>query len=821
MRLKGVLRNPTFWLVISGFLQVTLLIFFAFRGTGERAIVVSIVLLVFGGLALSALGVAGFLFRPPLSVSSIQKENEIHAAREMDEPDPATEEITSQKQAEDVLRNQAETMTAFFETMRDLVIERDLSTLLQALVERAVGILDASSGGLYLSEPEDHQVRCLVSYRTSRDYTGTVLKYGEGAAGRVAATGEPLIISDYGKWEGRAQVYEKERPFQAVLSVPMKWQNEVVGVLHVLESKRERVFTEDDLTLVTSFANQATVAVKNAQLYHHLQQQNHILSALQAATLVLMEKHALDDVLETILLQAAPLFSTSHGFIYFIEPDQMIITAKTGIGAFAPYIGKQLNPGEGLSGKVWIMGEPLLVDDYSTWPERSSQFSATPFHSTIGAPLMVSSHVIGVLGLTYLDPAQKFTQEDVGLLRRFAHLASIALENARLFTLSQAELAERRKAEEALRASEARLTGIIESAMDGILTIDSAYQIVVFNSASEKMFGVPASEALGRPLDRFIPDRFRGAHREKVDRFGKTGHVERNPNLLQDLIGLRTNGEEFPLEASISKLEIDGHNYYTVIHRDITERKQAEAQIRTLNAELEQRVRERTAQLEIANRELEAFSYSVSHDLRAPLRAMDGFSHILLESYGPQLPSEAQRYLGLIQQGSTRMARLINDLLHLSRVTRQALHRERVDLSSLVKTIIADLKSTAPDRQVEFVVAEDVIVQGDPGLLQIVLENLLKNAWKFTGKQSLAHIEFGVIPGNAQETIYFVRDNGAGFDMAYADKLFRPFQRLHSETDFEGTGIGLATVYRIIARHGGQVWAEAAEGVGAKFFFTL
>jgi light-regulated signal transduction histidine kinase (bacteriophytochrome) len=231
-------------------------------------------------------------------------------------------------------------------------------------------------------------------------------------------------------------------------------------------------------------------------------------------------------------------------------------------------------------------------------------------------------------------------------------------------------------------------------------------------------------------------------------------------------------------------------------------------------------LRQQTSQLEAANQELEAFSYSVSHDLRAPLRSLDGFSQLLLEEYHDQLAGEGQDYVRRIQAASERMGQLIEDLLRLARVTQVEMRSEAVNLDELVRTIATELQWQEPTRQVTFVVADHLTVQGDEHLLRAALENLLNNAWKFTGKRSQARIEFGVLEQDGQP-IYFVRDNGVGFNMAYADKLFNTFQRLHSATEFPGSGIGLATVRRIIQRHGGRIWAESSAEQGTTFYFTL
>jgi signal transduction histidine kinase/CheY-like chemotaxis protein len=240
-----------------------------------------------------------------------------------------------------------------------------------------------------------------------------------------------------------------------------------------------------------------------------------------------------------------------------------------------------------------------------------------------------------------------------------------------------------------------------------------------------------------------------------------------------------------------------------------------------LYAELEQRVKDRTLQLEAANQELEAFSYSVSHDLRAPLRAVSGYAEMLHEDCGAALSESGRKHLATVRAEARRMGRLIDDLLRLARLARADLHRSKVDLATLAREIIAGLQRAAPERHVECLVPERLEVQGDSGLLRVVLENLLSNAWKYSSRTGQARIELGEQESTDAAPTYFVRDNGAGFDMNHARKLFTPFQRLHRDEEFPGTGVGLATVHRIIHRHGGRIWAEAEPGQGATFFFTL
>jgi PAS domain S-box-containing protein len=352
-----------------------------------------------------------------------------------------------------------------------------------------------------------------------------------------------------------------------------------------------------------------------------------------------------------------------------------------------------------------------------------------------------------------------------------------------------------------------------------MIVVDRAGRIVLGNVRAQSLFGYRLDELLGNPVEMLVPERYRPGHMKFRGAF--TDRPAGRPmGAGRDLYGLHKDGREIPIEIGLTPYEGSEEVFTLALIVDITERKRAEEEIRKLNADLEKRVSLRTAQLEAANKELEAFSYSVSHDLRAPLRSIDGFSLALLEDYIDEIPEEGKDYLDRIRAAAQRMAQLIDDMLNLSRISRSALERSTVDLSALVKEIADELQRGDPQRNVEFFITPALKTSADGRLMKIVLINLLGNAWKFTSQKDQALIEFSAREGEGG-LIFFVRDNGNGFDMAYADKLFGAFQRLHAANEFPGTGIGLAIVQRIIHRHGGEVWAEGLKDGGATFYFTV
>lgn len=357
---------------------------------------------------------------------------------------------------------------------------------------------------------------------------------------------------------------------------------------------------------------------------------------------------------------------------------------------------------------------------------------------------------------------------------------------------------------------------IIASMADALIVTTNSGFIKTVNPAAETLFGYSPTELRGQAIALLIAD----------DRFLQQAH-EGNPSIATETLCQRKTGEQISVAFSCAAITTEEESTdFVYIGRDVTARKQAEAEIQKLNISLQHQ----TTELETANQELEAFSRNVAHDLRSPLSHIDFFVQALEEEYGDRLDETGKDYLQQLQKSQQRMDQLIRDLLQLSKISRSDLKITAVNLSAMVREIVGELERDLPQRQVEWTIAPNAIAQGNAGLLKIALENLLGNAWKYSSKRAIARIEFGVsdpatlsvsesLPPDSP--VYFLKDNGAGFQMDYADKLFSAFGRLHSKREFEGTGIGLAIVHRIIERHGGKVWAQAAVDEGATFYFTL
>jgi PAS domain S-box-containing protein len=470
--------------------------------------------------------------------------------------------------------------------------------------------------------------------------------------------------------------------------------------------------------------------------------------------------------------------------------------------------GVEIGPCVGSCGTAAYTGEMVIVGDIATsplWVGWRDLAARAQLVSCWSYPIRDrQGDVLGTFAM-YSKNVHLPSEDDETTIRVTADLASVAIE--------------RRRAEEATIASQKRYEDLVQSVQGIVWEADATTLEFSFVSAeAERLLGYPRAMWLEDPT--FWESHLHPDDHEHALRFCRAATAAGLGHRFE--YRMRTaDGRYLWLEDTVSVIAVsDGRTLLRGVLIDITDRKAAEARIHELNATLELRIHERTAQLSASNGELRAFSYAVSHDLRAPLRRLEAWSTALAEESGPLLDERGHHHLGRIQSEAKLMGGLIDDLLRLSRVTQSELLRRVVDLTALARTIVARLAEAHPERAVTLTVAPSMTAEADPGLIGAALTNLLENAWKFTSLRSLAHIEVGHYEREGQ-TIFYVKDDGAGFDPRYADSLFRPFRRLHKTSEFPGSGIGLATVQRVITRHGGEVWAEGVEGHGATVFFTL
>jgi PAS domain S-box-containing protein len=378
------------------------------------------------------------------------------------------------------------------------------------------------------------------------------------------------------------------------------------------------------------------------------------------------------------------------------------------------------------------------------------------------------------------------------------------------------DVTERRSAEEALQKSRGMFEKLFENAPDAVVVVDNHGVIRKVNLQAEALFGYMREEMVGNPIEHLIPERFHKRHRQHRRGYFLDPRA-RKMGIGLELYGRSRDGREIPVDIMLNPMETSEGTWAFAVVRDITVQKQSDAKIKELNTALKNQVE----QLAATNRELEAFSYSVSHDLRAPLRHIIGFVDLLNTRDLSALDEKSQHYLQVITQAAQKMGILIDDLLAFSRMGRAEMMRTRVDFDQLVREIIKEQLEDIRDREINWEIGPLPAVIGDAAMLRQVMVNLISNAIKFTRPRPTASIEIGAVQDRPNEILFFVRDNGVGFDVKYVNKLFSLFQRLHSTEEFEGTGVGLANVQRIILRHGGKVWAESTLDGGATFWISL
>ncbi len=568
------------------------------------------------------------------------------------------------------------------------------------------------------------------------------------------------------------------------------------------------------------------------------------LSALNAIVNIVNQSLDVDEIFNRAMDESLKLVGIETGAMLLLDKEagELVMTVHRGLSEEFVRVFSRMKLGEGMAGKVAQTGQPITINSLSEYPgELRAYLEKERIRSAASVPLVGHSGVIGVMNLEAVSP-HYFDAAGLEVLVTLGQQIGIGVEKARLYEelhRHDRELSILYAVSQATTESlelEKRLNNAIDVTLEALeIEIGGVYLLE------------PDGETLTLRVVRGVSDQTARDLRQVKFGEGMSGKVVAEQKLqvleVQDYPSARLappllregiqSSVSIPLLSAgqaMGAMNLSARRprafppeelaLLTTIGRQLG--------IAVQNAQLYETLQRSTAQLEATNQELEAFSYTISHDLRAPLRAMDGFSRILLEEYGSTLPAKAQHYLGQVHDSTQRMGRLIEDLLAFSHLNRQPLNKQPVALDELVRQVLVDLSTEQNGRQVEFIIGDLPACRADPILLKQIYVNLLSNALKFTRKREAARIEIGCEPGEGSEptqvsgeTIYFVKDNGVGFDMQYIDKLFGVFQRLHRAEEYEGTGVGLAIVQSIVLSHGGRIWAKAELDKGAAFYFTL
>jgi len=694
------------------------------------------------------------------------------------------------------------------------------------------------------------------------------LDKGSGLTGEVLRTKKLLYLPDLSDpltqkeheivWVG----VEESRTY---VGIPLHLRGEVIGVLSV-QAREANVYTLEQVQVLETIASQVSVAIDNALLFQEVNLSLKREESLNQIARLIGSTLDKDFILRSVNQLSIELLNADAGSLGLTSSDGMELSEFYDLNLPPDIQGKPLKKGQGLLWSVVESGKSALIENFPTHKTARPEFKNAGFFTAAASPILSGDECLGALGVLSKDPLKTFDERDLELLEAVGRSTGAAIQNARLFSSLQQELAERQKVEKALQQRDAMMEAITYAA-ERFLSVSDWRPIIkdvierlgteahvsqtfliqvdtdkkgISRTSLEGVWNAPGAEALQLMSHENTPavsgalDRWGKSLSQGKPFIGSTSSTsqyrflpEENQFYIQHGIGSLLSVPIFIGDTwwgGIGFVDEREDREWLEVETDTLiiaagllsaaiQRQRDDKALRQANIKLEQRVKARTA-------ELESFVYSVSHDLRTPLRGISGYSQLLKDDYGSTLKTQATEYLENVLKSAHRMGIIIDDLLKLSHVGRAEIRNEEIDFSSMVTELMEEAHQRYPDRVVEVLIQPEVKAYGDRNLLQLVLSNLIDNAWKFTGQRKFARIAFSA-EHIVSQTVYRLTDNGVGFDMKQHDKIFMAFQRLHAHDKFEGTGIGLATVQRVIARHGGQIWAEGEVNQGATIYFTL